>query len=296
MYESVDVDKIKVREAFEKLGLATEARHGSFVTTVEKRALENDYDAAVLLSGLSHSNIKTMRKRNGWPNTLPRPLIEILFREASIDVTPEQNLAAFQELEFDIRLEIPVTTANNEPGEPDRYSLDGMTFEITEAHVEIDDGEKLSDARIGFDKARLTIRADDLKPTGNYFACQTPEEPGEGFEPDYTGWFRVKFMGVEPLNWLMTPKAEGTILNGRVDVKRKMAEISARVGSALVAELTVRREAMKLRFVDESNDSAHRSATEMQRERMCQVAARRSIGRNASEYLIHREPLTVGNS
>ena len=293
MYDSVDVDKTKVQEAFEKLGLATEARHGLFVTTVEKRARENELNPGVLLNGLSHSNVKTMRKRNGWPTTLPRPLVEILFRETGIDVTPEQNLAAFHELEFDIRLEIPVTTANSEPDEPDRYSLDGMTFEIAEAHAEVDDGEALTDVRIGFDKTRLTIRADDLKPTGNYFACETPEEPGAGFEPDYTGWFKVKFMGVEPLNWLMTPITEGKVLNGRVDVKRKMAEISARTGAALVAELTVRRDAMKVRIVSEDSGASERNVTETHRKRMCEVATRRSIGRNVSEFLIHREPLSV---
>jgi len=291
--EQIDVDAAKVQQVFTSLGLATSTRHEQFVAKVRAFAVEQEVQAADLLKGLSHGSTKKMPTNNSWPNTLPRPLGEFFFRETGIDITPEQNLAAFHDLEFDIRLDIPVTTANSEPEEPDRYSLDAMTFEIAEAHAELDDGEALTDVRIGFDKVRLTVRADDLKPTGNYFACETPQEPGEGFEPDYTGWFRVKFMGIDPLNWLMTPQTEGKVLNGRVDVKRKMAEISARTGAALVAELTVRLEAMKVRIVTEGSDASERDVTEIHRKRMSEVAARRSIGRSASEFLIHREPLSV---
>lgn len=293
MFKIIDVDRIKVQEAFGILGLAKEARYNQFRAEFERFAGEKNLKTGHLLVGLSHPNIKSMKKRDGWPDNLPSPLIDFIFRNIDIDITKTQTLAQVYDLEFDIRLALPVTKANSKPEEPDRYSLDGMTFEIAEAYAEVDDGEGLTDVRIGFDKARLTIRADDLKPTGNYFACETPQEPGEGFEPDYTGWFKVKFMGVEPLNWLMTPKAEGTILNGRVDVKRKMAEISARTGAALVAELTVRRDAMKVRIVTEGSDANERDVTEDQRKRMSEVAARRSIGRGASEFLIHREPLSV---
>jgi len=237
-----------------------------------------------------------MPTNNKWPNNLPRPLVEMIFHKISIDVTLQQNLTAFRELDFDIRLQIPVTPANNEPGEPDRYSLDGMIFEIDEAHAEIDDEEMLIDARIGFDKMRLVIRADDLIPESNYFAGETPKEPGEGCEPDYTGWYRFKFIGVDPLNWVLTPLKEGVLLKGRIDVEARLAQISARIGSALAAELTVRREALKVRFVDEATDASHRSVTETHRQRMSEVAARRSIGRGATEFLIHREPLSVSNS
>ena len=155
--ERIEVDTAQVEVAFTRLGLATITKHEKFAATVRAFAREQQISAAELLSGLSHGSTKNMKTNETWPASLPRHMAELLFREIGIDVTPTQNLAAFHDLEFDIRLEIPVTTANSEPGEPDRYSLDGMTFEIAEAHAELDDGEALTDVRIGFDKARLGL-------------------------------------------------------------------------------------------------------------------------------------------
>ena len=154
--------------------------------------------------GLSSSNIKNMRRgRAKIPSTLPWLLVYFVFKETAIDLTPSQCLATFFSLGFDIELAIDVETRNPEEVDRDFHDLKNLNFKISEAKttaIDSDDPEFELDLRIGFDRTRLTLRADCLRSIGNRVAAELPLEPSDHAEPDYKGWFDMKFGSSVPLS------------------------------------------------------------------------------------------------
>ena len=294
--EHVPTDPARAWEAFGKLRLTSKAENDRFHALVRVRAPEMEAKAADLLRGLSHSNIKIRRGDPAWPKALPAPLVTLIYIQTGIDVTAGEVLRAFHDLGFDTRLAIDVISHNREPDQPDLHDLRNLIFEIHEANAVAEDPEDGAfelDLRIGFDRVRLTIRADDLKPVSNRFCAQTPLRPGEGAEPDYDGWFAMRFLDTDPLSWAFEPVAEGDVLKNRIEAPGSLAQIETRRGAAVVAELTARREALKVRVVGDPRHKAQKTLAEEYRDRMCAVVARRAIAGSASEYVVHRQPLQM---
>lgn len=294
--ERVATNPARVWEAFGKLRLASKAENDRFHALVRARASEMEANASDLLRSLSHSNIKTKRGDKAWPKELPGPLVTILYTESGIDVTVGEVLKAFYGLGFDARLAIDVVSHNREPDQPDLYDLQNLRFEIQEAYAVAEDpenGDFELDLRIGFDRVRLTIRADELKPTGNRFCAQTRLRPGEGDDPDYDGHFAMRLLDTNPLSWAFEPVEEGDVLKNRIEASGNLARIETQRGAGIVAELTARREAMKVRIVGVSRHKAQKTLAEQHRDRMCAAVARRSIAGSTSEYVVHRQPLQM---
>lgn len=296
---SVEIDPQRALDAFVHLRL--HSPHGNAACRDRLRAYAADHgltETNVLLRGLSDSNVKGMRRGTAKvPPNLPRLLVSFLFFTTNIDVTRQQCLSAFHQLGFDIQLALDVQTRNVEDGAHDVHDLKNLRFEIYEAKTTAEDpeaGDFELDLRIGFDRTRLTLRADGLRPLGNYLAAETPAAPGEGAEPDYTGWFRMRLATRDPLSWVFDPTIEGEILAGRVDAK-DLARIETARGAALNAEISARRDALKVRIVDENGGRrASKSLSEEHRNKMCAAVARKSFAGAADEFLIHRVPLVRG--
>ena len=290
--KTVETDPERVLQAFGKLRLQTQNGNDEFRERFRTHAAEHGVEKlGNLLKGLSPSNVKNMRRAEKGPHALPGLLVSFLFIDIDIDVTLQQTLTAFDGLGFDIQLALDIQTLNMEDSAHDAHDLKNFRFEIYEAKATAEDPETDDfelDLRIGFDRTRLTIRADRLRPVGNYLAAETPATPGDEAEADYSGWFLMRLATREPLSWVFDPLIEGQILDGRVD-----AEVLGRVetvrGAALVAEITARRDALKVRIVDEDGGRrASKSLSDQHRDKMCAAVARKSFAGAAEEFLIHR--------
>ncbi len=280
------------------LRLHQEAGNNKFHDDVRMHSEEMNVDASHILRGLSCSSFKAMRRPGGKiPITVPQTLAIIIFKLTAIDVTETRNIAFFYQLGFDICLQIDVETQNREEGEPDEHELKNFRFEIYEANAiaeDPDDPDFELDLRIGFDRTRLTIRADSQRIIGNRTCAETPPDPGTATKPDYKGWFKMRLVGRNPLSWAFLPLDEGDVLTKRVDAEH-LARIETARGTAVVAEITARREALKVRIVDAEGRKASKSLSEKHRDKMCAAVARRSMAGSADEYVLHRTPL-VGAS
>ncbi|TBF24860.1 MULTISPECIES: hypothetical protein [Rhizobium] len=289
--ERVETMPDKLLEALVKLRLHTESGNLFFKEKMRSISKEHEVNASFLTDGLSMSNVKNMRRREACiPTTIPRLLVSFLFRETHIDVTRQQALAGFHQLGFDIQLRIDVETRNSENSSIDVHDLRNLFYEIHEFNATAEDPTNPDfelDLRIGFDRTRLTLHAEGLRSIGNRLVGEITRVPGEGADAGYTGWFKMLLTGEKPLNWSFSPKNEGDVLDGRVDAEI-LASVETRRGAALVAEITAKRDALKVRIVDENGRRASKSLSDQHRDKMCAAVARKSIAGAADEYLIHR--------
>lgn len=297
---TVHTDPERVLAAFELLRLQTVSGNDEFQARFCAYAAELGVEKpGFLLKGLSHSNVKLMRRNQKGPKKLPGVMVSFLFVDVNIDVTPQQSLVAFHNLGFDIQLGLDVQTRNTEDTAHDVHDLTNFRFEMYEAKATADDPDEDDfelDLRIGFDRTRLSVRAEKLRPVGNYLAAETPMSPGEGTDPDYTGWFRMRLATRDPLSWFFDPLVEGQVIDGRVDAVW-LGRIETSRSATLVAEITARRDALKVRVVDENGGrKASKSLSDMHRDKMCAAVARKSFSGNAEEFLIFRLPLTYGDA
>lgn len=293
------VDPARVQKAFEHLRLQTANGNEAFRENFRKFANEHRiHNVGQCLNGMSQSNIKNMRRENRYPETLPGPLISFLFSELAVDVTEFQSLEAFHQLGFDIQLNIDVETKNLESNDKDSHSLKNLYFEIHEAKAVIEDPgieDTELDLRIGFDRARLTIRGENLRSIGNKLTGETPVIPGETCHSDYSGWFFMRLASRAPLSWYFDPQEEGHVLNGRVDAE-SLAQIETSRNASVSAEISVKRDALKVRVVDVNDGrKASKSLAEQHRNKMCAAVARKSFANQVDEFLIFRLPLLPGN-
>lgn len=296
---TVSVDHERFQKFIVSHRLNREDENKEFHDKVRKFAREAGINSSRILYGLSASSLKAMLREGNIKNPLPQPLVEIIFKLTGEDVTKAQNIASFHQLGFDIRLEIDVETQNRKPGQLDEHELKNLLFEIHEANDTAEDPEKPDfelDLRIGFDRARLTIRAEELKVTSNQICAETQLEPELNEvvrEPDYTGWFDMRFVNRSPLSWVFFPRKEGRVLKNRLDAKC-LARIATSERATVTAELTVRRDALKVRIVSENGRTASKSLSDQHRDKMCAAVARRSIASSADEYVLERIPLVGG--
>lgn len=295
----VEIDPRRFLEVAISLRLQTPEGNGSFRSSLQVFAQEYSQTPAKLMFGLSSSNIKNMRRRDvETPNELPWLLVYFIFKETGTDLTRSESLRTFFALGFDIELAVDVETRNPEEIDFDRHDLKNFNFSISEAKAtaaDPNDAEFELDLRLGFDRTRLTLRADGMRSIGNRVAGELPLEPSDDVEPDYKGWFDMKPGPSVPLSWFFDPKVEGGVLNGRIFAEY-LAKVETGRGAALIAEITARREALKVRIVDESGrQQASKSLADQHRDKMCQAVARRSFAETADEFVLHRLPLVAAN-
>lgn len=296
----IKTDPDLVLDAFFRLRLQNEDSNTAFRERLRAFAMDHCVkEVSSVLRGLSASSIKSMRRRQAKvPPALPRILVSFLFLETQIDVTRQQYLAAFHQLGFDIQLSINVETRNVEDSLHDVHDLKNFTLELHEANATAEDPEVRDfelDLRVGFDRTRLTLRAKDLRPLGNHLAAETPGMPNERLEPDYSGWFRMRLKSRNPPSWVFDPINEGTVLAGRVDAEF-LGRIETARGASLVAEITARRDALKVRIIDEDGGRcASKSLSEKHRDKMCAAVVRKSFAGAADEFLVHRMLLVSGD-
>lgn len=293
------VDPDRFLAAASRLQLQTPAGNSASRERLQTFAFEYGLTPAHLMKGLSESSIKTMRRGDAkTPAELPWLLIYFFFKETEIDVTTYQSLATFYALGFDIQLLIDVETRNPENSDRDIHDLKNFDFQIYEAKctaVDPDDAEFELDLRVGFDRTRLTLRADGIRSNGNKIAGEIPLDPLEDYEQDYKGWFDMRFGSSNPLSWFFDPKTEGRILHGRIFAEQ-LVRIETVRGSPIVAEITARRDALKVRIVDEVGEQrATKSLADQHRDKMCEAVTRRSFAGAADEFVLHRVPLVASN-
>lgn len=294
--EQVEVCSSRALEAFIRLGLQNDGSNQRFQERFRRYAHVNEVESVpACLRGLSTSSVKNMRRSGVGPRRLSMPMVGFIFFETDIDVTPTQSLQSFYELGFDAQLGLDVVTRNSEDDEVDVHDLRNFRFEIYEANAKADDPGNVDlelDLRIGFDRIRLSLRAENLRPVGNYLAAETPRDPDGGGEPDYTGWFLMRLASRDPISWVFDPKTEGSVLHGRVDAD-ELGRVESSRGAAIVAELTARRDALRVRVIaEDGGKKASKSLTEEHRDKMCAALARKSFAATADEFLLFRKRIT----
>lgn len=296
---TMPVDFESLVKACEQLKIHTEQGNDAFRELVCERVLEEGANAGELLFGLSQSTVKSMingKKKNF--KEIPQLLATIIFSVTGIDVTESKSVEVFSQLGFDIRLKMDVESGNPEQGQPDKHNLRNFSFEIHEANATAEDPTEPAfelDLRIGFDRIRMTVRAEELKVTSNEVCAETPREPSSGIPQDYTGWFHMRLADRRPLSWVFLPGTDGQVLKKRVDAP-KLASIETKLGTPIAVELTVRREALKVRVVSENWIKPNKSMAESHREKMCAAIAKRSIAGSADEYVIFRRQILGSSS
>lgn len=296
---ALKIDPTRLKLAFEQLRMQTAVGNDSFRERFRNFAIEHEInDVGQCLSGLSQSNIKNMRRTDRYPESLPGPVVSFLFSELGVDITELQSLEAFHQLGFDIQLRIDLETKNLESNDTDAHNLKNLSFEIHEAKAVIEDpgaDDTELDLRIGFDRARLTIRAKGLRPVGNKLTGETPAVPGEPTSTDYTGWFNMRLASRTPLSWYFDPVEEGKVLEGRVDADT-LGQIETSRNASVTAEISVKRDALKVRIVSVNEGrKASKSLAEQHRDKMCAAVARKSFANQVDEFLIFRLPMLPEN-
>ena len=293
------IDHGRFHQAVEKLRLHTPNGNASFKDKLVNFAKEHGQTGGSLVYGLSQSNIKSMRSSKAkTPKKLPWLLVYFVFKETNLDITQSQSLQTFFALGFDIELKLDVETRNAEDHNRDLHDLKNLDFRISEAKATAEDPndeEFELDLRIGFDRTRMTVRADGLRVMGNRVAGEIPLEPIDETTKDYIGWFEMKPASSKPLSWFFDPKEEGKVLNGRIFAEF-LAKIETDRGSSLIAEITARRDSLKVRIVDEAGcQKASKSLADHHRDKMCEAIARRSFAEGVDEFVLHRRPLIFEN-
>lgn len=285
-------------QAVDELRLQTETGNGKFRAMVEVRSSEMNWNAAELLSGWSQSTFKNIKNETRAPfKDIPRPLVILIYLAVGIDVSENQDIDHFYQLGFDISLNIVPVPINSAPEQHDVHELRDFSFEIHEANATATDPADKDfelDLRIGFDRTRLTIRSEELKVTSNKVCAETQRDPEASEPKDYNGWFDMRLANRLPLSWVFKPKIEGDVLSNRVDAL-ELARVETKQGAAMVAEITPRRDALKVRVICADGRKANKSLADQHRDKMCAAVARKSISGSTDEYVIYRTVFHKGS-
>ncbi len=297
-HHSLAVDSFRLLKAMEQLELSKPGRHEKFCEVVRLRSKEMEWNPASLLKGWSHSTIKNIKskKRENF-KTISKPLATIIYLETGIDVSESQSIDHFYQLGFDISVNIDPVPNNSQSDQPDCHELKNFSFEIHEANAtatDPDDSEFELDLRIGFDRTRMTIRSEQLDVTSNKICAETSSDPTEQEKPDYKGWFKMRAASRVPLSWVFNPRIEGAVITGRIEAA-ELARVETPRGAAMVAEITARRDALKVRVVTEEGNKASKSLADEHRDKMCAAVARKAISGSTDEYVIHRSTFHKGS-
>ncbi len=295
---NLPIDPNRFQKAMEVLKLYTEPGSKSFHKLVRERAIEMEWNSGILLKGWSQSTFKNIKSGSRSVfNDIPKSIATVIYLETGIDVTENQCIDHFYQLGFDISLNINSIPNNSQPQQPDSHELKNFSFEIHEANAtatDPDDTEFELDLRIGFDRTRITIRSEQLQVTSNKVCAETPSDRTEHETRDYTGWFAMRATSRKPLSWVFTPEKEGDVLDGRITAD-ELARVETARGSAMVAEVTARRDALKVRVVTEGANKANKSLANLHREKMCAAVARKAISGSTDEYVIFRNAFHKGS-
>ena len=293
------VNGMRLREACETLSLATETGHSKFLSIVEQRLASEEYSVSEVMYGLGQSTFKNMRRKNEWQKPIPQILAEIIFGHSGIDVTVDQSLQTFLSLGFEIQLTLDVERHNEEINGSVTVDLKNLGFEIHEACTVATDprNEEFElNVRIGFENLRLSVSSEAQVVTSNSVVGETPNTPDQASEPDYYGWFEMRLSSRDPLSWLFFSKVEGETLTKKIQSDGMLAQIRHKTGSPIGAELTARREALKVRVISENEVRAPKKMVEQHRDKMCAAVARKSISGSGTEYVIYRKSLSDGGA
>lgn len=200
----------------------------------------------------------------------------------------------FESLDFGINIRLLGTIVASRSPDVEVVKLSDLRFELYEAssvEPDPDDDEYEVDIRIGFDQVRLTLLSEGITFSGNYMLATTPLEPEEEIKNEYSGSFLMRSAGTSPPNWIIQSKEEGGVLKGGVKAT-DVCEVCIPSSSPLMAELTAKREALKVRIVDTADSRAPKRLIDEHRDKMCEAVLSRKFQGTFEEYLLHRKEVT----
>lgn len=294
----VDVDNLRLQRAIDDLRLHNQQSHADFCALLDSRANDLGATASELMHGLSHGNIKKMRSnQTGWPRKLPYPLIIALFRETGIDVTENRAVQFFEELDFMVSLQLDVPPRNDSAPERDIRELRNLSLTIHEADAIITDEEnpaKEIDVKIGFKQMRLSVSAPGLMREGEPLLGENSAElhPETGEGATVRGNFVLRFGGTTPPSWVFEHVVEGRLLTGNVTIIDTLGTVSCSAGANVVAELSARTSALKVRIIDENGSrNAEKPQSDIMREKMRMALVRKAIEGAGDEFVIFHKRL-----
>lgn len=206
---------------------------------------------------------------------------------------PEVGKGTFEGFDFGISISLVAEVVDARPPNNEIVKLSELRIELYEASsVEPDpaDEDYEVDIRLGFDKIRLSLLNEGISLSGNYMLATKAMTPDEVLENEYVGSFDIRKDGTCPPNWVLHPKKEGDVLSGGIKAP-DVCEVSIAGSSVLVVELTAKREALKVRIVDETAPRAPRSMIDAHRDKMCEAVLSRKFRGRFEEYLLHREEI-----
>ena len=205
----------------------------------------------------------------------------------------EAGQGAFEGFDFGISVSLVAEAVGARPPNYEVLKLSELRIELREAaSVEPDpaDEDYEVDIRLGFDQFRLSLLSEGISLSSNYMLATMPMTPDEVRENEYVGSFVIRKEGSCPPNWTLHAKKEGDILTGGVKAP-DVCEVFVVDQSVLVVELTARREALKVRIVDEAASRAPKSMIDAHRDKMCEAVLSRKFRGRFEEYLLYSEEI-----
>lgn len=293
--EKVEVDWDALVKACSSLGLTGQSQYSSFEKEVFRFCSEKGLIPATAISGFSRSTVKNIvAGKSKVKKKMSAALAAVFFKiDKDLDITRGKVMKAFYELEFDLRLEVEPVIHNYAPQGKVQLELRDLVHTIHEAKAVATDPNNSDfelNLRVGFERARLALRAGGLRPTANRLIGDLPNTTEN--DPEYSGEFTLKVASVSPLSWFIDPKIEGAVLDGWLKAGQ-LAEIEINSGSELVAELSARRDSLKVRVVASESRRTPASVIETHRDKMCAALARRSFQDSADEFVLKEVKIQI---
>lgn len=311
MYEQDPLEEVDARRFVKALrAVAADKEKGAldFAASISSWATERDLAAAFLMKGLTRNSVRPWVKAldDGTelpaPTSKPRPaaLLRFLREKTGIDATKDQTLELYGDLDFGIELEIGVEPRNEgELDSPAILKMCNFVFAVEPAfkehRIELNDETQRTETlelRIGFDRLRLSISGPALKVHGN-FICGLEGIDHETSPSDYQGSLRMKAARTH-VAWSIRPRLAGALADGWLAAE-ELCSVSVSGEGSLRAELSVAREALKVRVVrvvDEREvlETASPDIVDIHREAMIQSLIRSDLG-NFGERILYSKLL-----
>ena len=206
---------------------------------------------------------------------------------------PETGQGRFEDFDFGISIDLVAEVVGAQPPNNEIVKLSELRIELHEASsVEPDpaDEDFEVDIRLGFGQIRMSLLGEGISVSGNYMLATLPMTPDEVLENEYFGSFAIRKDGTCPPNWVLHPKKEGDVLSGGIKAP-DVCEVCISGSSVIAVELTAKREALKVRIVDETASRAPKSMIDAHRDKMCEAVLSRKFQGRFEEYLLYREEI-----
>ena len=286
------IDERRFKEAISELNLGTESGHNLFIEYVHERAFEFDYLPANVVQNLGRKTLFDFinGKRKKPIGKVPYYFAFLIYTKCAIDITEDRSISLLHSLDFEFNLSLDAIAQNIEADDLDVYDLKNFNFQTQLAHAVVvlkdDNGRDFEkDILVGFDQARVTISAEGLKVTSNLVCAE-----GANSSSDYKGSFKMRLVNRDPLNWMFTGMETGKLLEDGVRADG-LCKIETNKNADLTAEITVKRNAMKLRLIDHADPAEEHSQAEQHRNKFYSNLMRRAIVGTVDEYLVYSKPI-----